>query len=481
MLDYDENQDYENIENAVLGAIILESWAFDVVSADLKPHCFDNPANADIYQAICDLKASRVNPDLYTIAVQLKKIGKLESVGGSTYVSSLTEKIASSANIEHHAKIILQRYLERKLREIGHYAIVKSHDKSADVFDSYEEISSKLGGLLEEVTTNKGFDTIAKIGEAFVQNLNDIKSGVVEQALPYGLIEVDKYGGRYKSDLIYIGARPGMGKTAFIVKMIRTVVLGMGKPVGVFSLEMSSLQLMRRIVSAELQINGEDLRTGNVTHAQINEINEKIKKDWSDKPLYIDDKSCDIDMLCIKARQMKKLFNIEELIIDYLGFITARRFEHNKNAEVTYISKRLKMLAKELDIPITCLAQLSRNIEERKLEERMPRLSDLRDSGSIEQDADQVLFLFRPDYYNVDKYFVKGTEIYTKGRCFVIIAKNRHGVTETKLVGFNGAFTEFYDLPESLPSSQLTIDTMATPPKDFSQPTQKIEDSDLPF
>ena len=258
-----------------------------------------------------------------------------------------------------------------------------------------------------------------------------------------------------------------MGKTAFIIKALRNCVIELGKPAGIFSLEMNSYQLLRRIASAECKINGEDLRTGNVTDQQINDIHKRINE-LKNAPLYIDDKTTDIEMLISKAKKMKRDHKIEELVIDYLGFITAKGFNNNKNGEITHISRKLKGLAKDLDIPVICLAQLSRGIEERKLEDRFPKLSDLRDSGSIEQDADQVIFLFRPDYYGVDKFFLNGREIYTKGRCFISYAKNRHGVVETKLVGFRGEFTEFYNLHESMPiKTEAQFDSKLTDKDDL--------------
>lgn len=451
MLDYDNSKEYLELEKAVLGALILESWSFDLVSGDLKHYCFEDLANQHIYKSICDLKEKKKGIDYLTISQDLKTKGLLETVGGAFYVMNLTDKIATASNIETHARIIIQRYLERKLKEICQYGLIKLSDRGFDVLDVFDELKTKLDNSISDVSGNKSFDTIESLSGPFVQDINDKKNKIIPPAITYGLYEIDKYGGANNSDLIYIGARPGMGKTAFIIKALRNCVFELNKPAGVFSLEMNSYQLLRRIASAECQINGEDLRTGNVTDHQINEIHKRINE-LKKAPLYIDDKTTDIDMLISKAKKMKRDHKIEELIIDYLGFITARGYENNKNAEITHISRKLKGLAKDLDIPVICLAQLSRSIEERKLEDRFPRLSDLRDSGSIEQDADQVLFLFRPDYYGVDKFFLNGREIYTKGRCFISYAKNRHGVIETKLVGFRGEFTEFYNLPESMPT-----------------------------
>lgn len=469
MLDYDDSKEHLELENAVLGAIILESWAFDIVNGDLKWYCFEEEKNQLIYKAILSLKERKDGVDYLTISKELKKSGNYEAVGGMAYVMTLTDKVASASNIETHARLIIQRHLERKVKEICQYGLIKLSDRGIDVFDVFEELKTKLDNSVSDVSGNKAFDTIETLAQPFIDDINNKKEGVIPPAITYGLIEIDKYGGANNSDLIYIGARPGMGKTAFIIKALRTCVFELNKPAGVFSLEMSSLQLLRRIASVECQINGEDLRTGNVTHQQINAIHKRINE-LKKAHLYIDDKTTDIDMLISKAKKMKRDFNIEELIIDYLGFITAKGFTNNKNGEITHISRKLKGLAKDLDIPIICLAQLSRGIEERKIEDRFPRLSDLRDSGSIEQDADQVIFLFRPDYYGVDKFFLNGREMYTKGKCFISYAKNRHGVSETKLVGFRGEFTEFYNLPESLPTQTEA---------DFK--SKLTDNDDLPF
>ena len=456
MLDYDDSKEYLELEKAVLGSIILESWAFDLVSGDLKPYCFEDLANQHIFKSISDLKEKKEGVDYLTISQDLKNKGLLETVGGAYYVMNLTEKVASASNIETHARLIIQRHLERKIKEICQYGLIKLSDRGFDVFDVFEELKTKLESSISDVSGNKAFDTIETLAGPFMQDINDKKNKIIPPAITYGLYEIDKYGGANNSDLIYIGARPGMGKTAFIIKALRNCVIELGKPAGIFSLEMNSYQLLRRIASAECQINGEDLRTGNVTDQQINDIYKRINE-LKKAPLYIDDKTTDIEMLISKAKKMKRDHKIEELVIDYLGFITAKGFNNNKNGEITHISRKLKGLAKDLDIPVICLAQLSRGIEERKLEDRFPKLSDLRDSGSIEQDADQVIFLFRPDYYGVDKFFLNGREIYTKGRCFISYAKNRHGVVETKLIGFRGEFTEFYNLPESMPTQTESL------------------------
>lgn len=433
------------LEEAILGAFLLEPESIELVISDLKPYCFYKAENKHIFQAILDLRAEKSKVDIMLVCQKLFKNKLLESVGGSYHVASLTNRIASSENIEYHSRIIIQKYLERKVIALNQRTISKLYAPEFDVFEVIDELIFDLQNSISDVSNSKGFDTIKTLRQPFMENLNAIKNRIIEPSIPVGLIEIDKYGGWFKSDLNYIGARPGMGKTAFVVKTLRNCCIDLNKPAGMFSLEMKSSQLLTRIASAECGINSEDLRKGNVTDFQINQLHGRLLQ-LEDAPLYIDDTSRDINVIITKARKMKREYNIEMLVIDYLGFITAKGFR-DKNAELTHISRELKALAKELDIPLIVLVQLSRASAKESL--RFPILTDLRDSGSIEQDADMVMFLFRPDYYYVDNYTHEGVTYDTKGKCFIIIAKNRHGVIESKLVGFNGNYTEFYDLPES--------------------------------
>lgn len=433
------------LEEAILGSFMLEPESLEIVVSDLKPHCFYKPENKHIFKAILDLRAEKSKVDIMLVCQQLHKNKQLESVGGSYYVASLTNRIASSANIEHHTRIVIQKYLERKVIALSQRTMTKLYSPGFDVFEVIDELVYDLQNSISEVSNSKGFDTIKTLRQPFMENLNAIKNRIIEPSIPVGLIEVDKYGGWFKSDLNYIGARPGMGKTAFVVKTLRNCCIDLNKPAGIFSLEMKANQLLTRIASAECKINSEDLRKGNVSDYEVNQLHHRLIE-LENAPLYIDDTSRDINVIITKARKMKREEGIELLVIDYLGFITAKGFR-DKNAELTHISRELKALAKELDIPLIVLVQLSRASSKEAL--RFPILTDLRDSGSIEQDADMVMFLFRPDYYYVDNYTHEGVTYETKGKCFIIIAKNRHGVVESKLVGFNGQYTEFYDLPES--------------------------------
>lgn len=440
---------YQEMENAVLGAIILENWAFDEISADLKPYCFNSEANQHIYQAILDIKAEKGNIDYLLISEKLKAKGLLETVGGGFYIMSLTNKVASASNIESHARLVIEAYLTRKVKEICQRGLIKLSERGIDILEVYEDLKNQIDSSVSDVSGNKSFDTIGSISSEFLLDIQNKKDGIIPPSINSGLTEVDKYGGFNNSDLIYLGARPGMGKTAFVIKVLRNCALTLKKPCGIFSLEMTSTQLLRRIASVECRINGEELRTGKVSDYQMNQLHARMQE-LNKAPLYIDDKTNDIDMIKNKAKKMKRLHKIELLVIDYLGFIKAKGFR-DKNTEITHISRELKELAKELDIPLLVLTQLNRNIEARPLKDRFPQLSDLRDSGSIEQDADQVMFLFRPDYYEVDTFFLNEVELDTKGKCFVSYAKNRHGVNETKLVGFRGEFTEFHNLYEPIP------------------------------
>jgi replicative DNA helicase len=338
MLEYDDSKEHIELENAVLGALIFESWAFDLVHGDLKWYCFEEEKNQLVYKAICTLKERKDGVDYLTISKELKTGGHYETVGGMAYVMSLTDKIASASNIETHARIIIQRHLERKIKEICQYGLIKLSDRGIDVFDVFDDLKKKLDETVSDVSGNKSFETIDTLAQPFIDDINNKKEGIIPPSITYGLIEVDKYGGVNNSDLIYVGARPGMGKTAFVVKALRNCVFELKKPAGIFSIEMKASQLLTRIASAECQINGEDLRTGNVTHAQINSIHKRINE-LKKAPLYIDDKTKDIEMLCSKARKMKRDHKIEELVIDYLGLISAKGFR-DKNSEITKSVRR---------------------------------------------------------------------------------------------------------------------------------------------
>jgi len=456
----------DDLEKAVLGAILLEEEAYDNVSSDLKPYCFENVKHQYIFKAIVDIKLNNGKVDLYSVAKQLQNDGLFESIGkegeynGGYYIASLTNKIATAANIEYHARLIIQKYLKRKLQNIASETIIKLNDRGVDPFDIFDDIKHQLDASVNDVSGNKSFDTIESLVSPFLQEIHDRMTGLIPPGIPVGLTALHEYGGDNDSDLIIVGARPGMGKTAYMIKGVRTCVIDLKKPCGFFSLEMKSLQLLLRIASAECKINGEDIRKGKINNAQLNELHKRMNEIKS-LPLYIDDTGgIDIERLCSKARIMKKRYGIKKLYIDYLQLITTTRYPNDKTRAVGHISGKLKQLAKELDIPVIAGSQLSRKIEERPIYSRNPMLSDLRESGDIEQDADQVILLFRPEYYGVEFFsFDKdgNNQDDVRGKVYIDYAKNRHGALGMELVGFNKYYTEFHDLPHQIKAEETPL------------------------
>ncbi|CAB4127072.1 DnaB Replicative DNA helicase [uncultured Caudovirales phage] len=462
MENYDQNKEYIDLEKAVLGAIILESYAIDEVSADLKPHCFISPANQHIFQAVLDLREEDTKIDFLTIAQKIKVKGLLDAVGGGAYIYSLLNNVASASNIESHARLVIQGYLGRKVLEICQQGLIKMNDRDLDIFDVYEELKAKFDTTISEVTGNKSFDTIASLGDEFLQETNDRKNGLIPKGLEVGLIDLEQYGGFNKSDLIYGGARPGMGKTSFLIKAATHCAFVQKKPVGIFSIEMKSKQLLTRIAAIDCKINSEDLRKGNVSDSEINLLYARINE-LKKSRLYIDDHSRELSVIVSQARKMVKKHGVVEIFIDYLGLIKCKGFK-DEYSLLTHVSAELKNLAKELDIPIIVFFQLNRDIEKRSIEKRMPLMSDARGSGAIEQDADQMFMLFRPEYYedcpNENGYYYindeNGGRIDVTGKCFIGYVKNRHGSTGTELVGFRKQYTEFHNLKEPLPELHST-------------------------
>jgi len=460
MENYEPNKELQDLENAVLGAILLESEALDEVSSDLKPHCFLSEANQHIFRAILELKEEGTRIDMLTVSQKIKTKGLLETMGDNRYIPSLTSRVASASNIESHARLVIEGYLGRKVVEICSQGLIKMTDRDIDIFDIYEDLKAKFDNTISEVTGNKSFDTIASIGDEFLQETNDKKEGIIPPGISLGLTVMDPYGGNNKSDLIYWGARPGMGKTAMLIKQATHAAIKNNLPIGIFSIEMKSKQLLTRIAAIDCQIDSEDLRKGNLSDAQMNLLYTRVNE-LKKVPIYIDPKSRELNTIISQARRMVKKHGIKQLFIDYLGLIRVKGL-NDEYSRINEVSAQLKNLAKELDIPIIVFYQLSREIEKRPIEKRMPLMSDARGSGAIEQDADQMFGLFRPEYYedcpsrkigDTTMYYIlddNGHEIDVTGKCFIGCLKNRHGKIGTELVGFKGRFTEFHNLYEPI-------------------------------
>ena len=421
------------LEQAVLGALMLERDAIIDVQEYVKAETFYLEEHRTIFRAIQALSVEMKAIDLYTVTERLKSQRELQKVGGAAYLAELTQKVASAAHIEFHAKIIAQKYVQRELIRSATEIERRSYDDEVDV--------TELIGFAEQ--------EIFRVSEGNVKRSVQVASDILRKALQQ-IEEASKTAGEYNgvrsgftdidavtlgwqpSDLIIIAARPSMGKTAFVLTMARNMCVELKTPVAFFSLEMSSVQLMNRLIVAETQLNSKDLRTGNLTPAQWTHL-ESQTVELGRSPLYIDDTpALSVYEFRSKARRLKTQHDIQLIIIDYLQLMTASTPETrgNREQEVSLISRTLKAIAKELNVPIIALSQLSRNVENRGGSKR-PQLSDLRESGAIEQDADVVAFIHRPEYYGLT---TDENNMPTAGMAEIIIAKHRNGeVTDVPL------------------------------------------------
>ena len=422
-----------DLEEAILGAIMLEKSAFDVVIEILKPECFYIEAHQKIYKAMQNLQIKNLPIDLLTVVEELKFNEELEFVGGAYAITKLTNVVVSSANIEAHSRIVLQKFIQRELIRISGEIIGEAYEESADVFDLLDEAESKLF----KITNNhlrKNFDDIGNILIKTINRIDEMRNRQDEMTgVPTGFPSLDRltYGWQ-PTDLIILAARPSVGKTAFALNLARTAALHPTKPtaVGFFSLEMSSSQLVQRILSAESEIWLEKIARGKLEEHEMKQLYKKGIEKLSKAPIFIDDSAAlNIFELRAKCRRLKSKHNIGIIIIDYLQLMSGSADRNsNREQEISKISRDLKSLAKELQVPIIALSQLSREVEKRKEGNKIPQLSDLRESGAIEQDADMVMFLYRPDYYDVTTNEMGESN---KGETFVKVAKHRNGSLDT--------------------------------------------------
>src|SRR3954470_21470687 len=424
----------KELEEAILGAIMLEKSAFDTVIEILKPECFYVEAHQRIYKAMQGLAIKSLPIDLLTVVEELKVREELELVGGPYYVTKLTNAVVSSANIDAHSRIILQKFIQRELIRISGEIIGDAYEDSTDVFDLLDEAESKLF----EITNNhlrKDYASIDTVLVKTIQRIEDLRTRQDEiSGVPSGFHTLDKitYGWQ-PTDLIILAARPSVGKTAFALNLARSAALHPLKPTGVafFSLEMSAGQLVQRILSAESEIHLEKINRGKLEEHEMKQLYKRGIERLSNAPIYIDDTAAlNIFELRAKCRRLKNKHNLGIIIIDYLQLMSGAGDNKNGNREqeISRISRDLKGLAKELKVPIIALSQLSREVEKRKEGAKIPQLSDLRESGAIEQDADMVMFLYRPEYYDITANEMGESN---KGETYVKIAKHRNGSLDT--------------------------------------------------
>ena len=471
-----------DLEEAVLGAMLIDEKGVNEIIELLSPEVFYKKSHQLIYESIERLFRESEPIDLLTVSADLKKNKNFEPAGGDFYLISLSQKVSSSAHIEFHSRIILQKYIQRKLITISNEIIQKSYNESTDVMDLLDEAESKLYDVAQGniKTSTESAQNLVIRAKARIEEIakQEGLSGVST-----GFEKLDKLtSGWQPSDLVIIAARPGMGKTALALSMARNISVQQQIPVAFFSLEMSSVQLITRLISSETGLSSDKLRTGKLADHEWQQLNIKVS-DLESSPLFIDDSpSLTIFELRAKARRLASSHGIKLIIIDYLQLmnIGSSNKAGNREQEISTISRNLKALAKELDIPVIALSQLSRAVETRGGTKR-PILSDLRESGAIEQDADIVSFLYRPEYYGITEWD-DDMKTPSEGQGEFIVAKHRNGALDSIKLKFIPNLGKFEDLGGF--DSPFEFQSKLNPENklsDFSEPSNKDEDDDMPF
>ncbi len=437
-----------DIEEAVLGALMLDKDALPIVLENLNPESFYTEANQLIYRAMRQLFERSHPVDLLTVTEELKKSGDLETVGGPTYLVNLTNRVASSANIEYHSRIVSQKHIQRELIRVSTQIIKDAFEDTTDVFDLLDDAEKELFNVSEN-NLRRQYHSMGELTAKTYKMLEELKNkkdGLT--GVPTGFTNLDRLtSGWQSSDLIIVAARPGMGKTSFVLSLALNAAMDFQRPVAFFSLEMASTQLVQRLISVHSEIDVSKLRTGKLQEYEWTQLHHTIEK-LSNIPLYIDDTpGINIFELRAKCRRLKKQQKIQMVIVDYLQLMSGgpEAFRSaNREQEISNISRSLKSMAKELDVPVIALSQLSRQTEIRGGSKK-PQLSDLRESGAIEQDADIVSFIYRPEYYDIFED-EKGNS--NKGVAEIILAKHRNGPTDMVRLRFIDKYTKFTNLDE---------------------------------
>jgi len=416
-----------DVEEVVLGAILLDKDAISVVLDILQADSFYSDAHQLIYRAMLTLFDNNTAIDLITVTDQLRKNGELDKAGGPYRLVQLSNRVGSAANVEYHARIIAQKSIARDLIKVSSEILRDAYDETNDVFDLLDEAEKGIFKITEE-KLSRGVESIGELGPKALKLLEEIrdKAGDGLTGVPTGFTDLDKLtNGWQASDLIILAARPGMGKTAFVLSIARNAAMDFNKGVAIFSLEMANVQLVQRLLSMEAGVGGHAMRSGNLSDDEWDRLQQGIER-LSAAPIYIDDTpAINIFELRAKCRRLKMQHDIQMVVIDYLQLMSGSSNGKNTNREqeISAISRNLKQLAKEINVPVIALSQLSRAVEQRGGDKR-PILSDLRESGAIEQDADMVNFIYRPEYYDITED-ADGNSL--KGVAKIIVAKNRHG------------------------------------------------------
>ena len=471
-------------EEAVLGALMIEKDAYSLVSEILKPQSFYEIKHQKIYQAIQNLSIAQNPVDIITVTEELRKQGDLELVGGPFYITQLSSKVVSSANIEYHARIIAQKHLARELISYTSRIQTRAFDETIDVDDLMQDAEGELFEISQQ-NMKKDYTQINPVIDNAFELLRKAAARTDGlSGLETGFTQLDKItSGWQNSDLIIIAARPAMGKTAFVLSMAKNITVNYHQPVAIFSLEMANVQLVNRLISNVCEIPNEKLKSGQLAQYEWSQLDIKVKELY-DAPLYLDDTpSLSIFELRTKARRLVREHGIKLIIIDYLQLMNANGTKtSNRQEEISTISRSLKGLAKELNIPIIALSQLNRNNESREgIDGKRPQLSDLRESGAIEQDADIVCFIHRPEYYKIYEDENKND---MRGMAEFIIAKHRNGAVGHILLRFRGEYIKFTNrdddayMPSPSQGGEIVMESKSNNTDDIYPPANQ---SEIPF
>ncbi len=438
-----------DFEEAVLGALMLEKDAVHQIIDILKPESFYNDGHGKIFSAILQLSLEHKPIDINTVSQQMKISGDIDTIGGPFYLAQLTNRVASTAHIEYHARIIAQKYIQRELIRVGAEIQKRGFEETDDVADMLDAAERDLFEIAEGNIKKEVSRIDAVLRAAYEQIVESSKRADGLSGVPSGFTGLDRMtSGWQASDLVIIAARPAMGKTAFVLSMARNITVEHKRPVAMFSLEMSSVQLVNRLIASEAELGSEKIKTGKLADWEWTMLEKKIKT-LEEAPLFIDDTpALSIFEFRAKVRRLVMQYKIELVIIDYLQLMTAG-VQASREQEVSTISRSLKAIAKELNVPIIALSQLNRSVEMRAGDKR-PQLSDLRESGAIEQDADMVLFIHRPEYFGIFQDQAGNSLV---GMAEIIVAKHRNGAIGDVRLQFKKELTRFCDVDDNFFSS----------------------------
>ncbi|MDG1283181.1 MAG: replicative DNA helicase [Flavobacteriales bacterium] len=433
------------LEQAVLGALLIDNESLSDAIDSLQSEYFYVPKHQKIFEAIVNLFNNTKPVDILTVSEELKRLEYFDNIGGLAYISELTNNVASSSNTEFHARIIAEKFIKRSLINISRKISTDAFDDAVDIFDLLNNAEAELFTVTEG-TLRKSYDKMSTLIKGALENIETLRNkedGL--SGIPSGFTNLDRVtSGWQQSDLVICAARPGMGKTAFALTMARNIAVEHNTPIGFFSLEMSSEQLVNRLIASEAELGASKLRKGDLADHEMVQLHEKIKH-LSEAPIFIDDTpALTIFELRAKARRLVKNHAVKIIMIDYLQLMQAGGNSGNREQEISTISRSLKGIAKELKIPVIALSQVNRGVESRTgVGSKRPMLSDLRESGAIEQDADIVTFIYRPEYYKIYEWD-NGDD--SRGQGELIIAKHRNGSLKNVRLKFIGEFAKFSDL-----------------------------------